>query len=205
LCQQAWTKLQEETMMHIAIEGMDGVGKTTAAKTVAAALDFTFVEKPLHYIFDDDGSADNYVRIRNYFNEQPDRFLSAWFYGLGNLYIYERFKGCNIVTDRHLLSNYCWSGTEENIEIYDLLVKRIGAPDYTFILYADAETAVTRIHGRDATGKDVKKTVFIPEAYRKMEDFCNRYDMPYVMIDTRDKTAERVATQIIETVKRIEQ
>ena len=40
--------------MHIAIEGMDGVGKTTAGKRLADQLHFKFVEKPLHYIFDSD-------------------------------------------------------------------------------------------------------------------------------------------------------
>ena len=189
--------------MHITIEGIDGVGKSTASKAVAEALGFTLVEKPLHYLFDIDGGIENYLRIRDYFNEQPDRFLSAWFYGLSNLYIRERFKGQNIVTDRHLLSNYSWSGTDDNIEIYDLLVKRLGAPDYTFILYATPETVAARIRGRDITDKDVEKTRFIPVIYKKMEDFCKRYNMPYQVIDTGKLNAADVAEQITKTVKEI--
>jgi len=38
--------------MHIAIEGMDGVGKTTVAKELARRLTFSFIEKPLHYLFE---------------------------------------------------------------------------------------------------------------------------------------------------------
>jgi len=101
------------------------------------------------------------------------------------------------------LSNYCWSGTDDNIEIYDLLVKRLGAPDYTFILYANAETVAARIRGRDITDKDVEKTVFIPVAYKKMKDFCKRYNMPYVVIDTGKLNARQVAEQIIKKVKAI--
>jgi len=191
--------------MHIAIEGIDGVGKSTAAKAVADALGFLFVEKPLSLIFDGDGTTKNYILIRDYFNEQPDRFLSAWFYGLGNLYIHERFKGQNIVTDRHLLSNYSWSGTADNIEVYDLLVKRLGAPDYTFLLYGDPETVAARIRGRDITDKDIEKTKLIPVIYKKMEDFCKRYNMPYLVIDTGKLNAAEVAALIIKTVKGIMQ
>ena len=39
--------------MHIAIEGFDGVGKSTAAKKLAEKLGFLLVEKPLHFLFDD--------------------------------------------------------------------------------------------------------------------------------------------------------
>ena len=36
----------------IAIEGMDGVGKTTIAKMLAEDYSFKYIEKPLSYIFD---------------------------------------------------------------------------------------------------------------------------------------------------------
>lgn len=35
--------------MHIAIEGLDGSGKTTTAQRVAEIIGFDFIEKPLHY------------------------------------------------------------------------------------------------------------------------------------------------------------
>jgi len=188
--------------MHVVIEGIDGVGKSTAAKAVADVLGFALVEKPLQYIFDKEGQTENYIRIRDYFNEQPDRFLSAWFYGLGSLYVHERFEGQNIVMVRHLLSNYCWSGAQCNLEVYDLLVSRLGAPEFTFILYADPDVVSERIRGRDAMARDVHKISFIPEAYRKMEEFCNRYNMPYELIDTGKLSATEVKDKIIEIIKR---
>jgi thymidylate kinase len=189
--------------MHITIEGMDGVGKSTAARTVATALGFTLVEKPLHNLLDEDGGMRNYLRIRDWFNTQPNRVLSAWFYGLGNIYTSIKFKGKNIITDRHLLSNYCWSGTAESEAVFDLLVKEIGAPDYTFILYADAEVVRARIRGRDATDTDVEKAVLIPKAYAKMEEFCKRYGMPYMRIDTTALDAEAVSAVIIAKIKEL--
>ena len=49
--------------MHIAIEGMDGAGKTSVAKLLAEKIGFKFVEKPLHYMLDEDGTLDNYMRV----------------------------------------------------------------------------------------------------------------------------------------------
>ena len=39
-------------MIHIAIEGMDGVGKTTVCKLLASKTGYTFITKPLHYLLD---------------------------------------------------------------------------------------------------------------------------------------------------------
>lgn len=39
--------------MRIAIEGMDGVGKTTLAKALVEKLDYECVDKPFKFLFDD--------------------------------------------------------------------------------------------------------------------------------------------------------
>ena len=44
--------------MIVAIEGMDGVGKTTACKLLAERLGYKFVEKNLHFLFDEN---DKYI------------------------------------------------------------------------------------------------------------------------------------------------
>lgn len=41
--------------MHIAIDGLDGAGKTTAAREVARRLGFSYVEKPLSAVSDPEG------------------------------------------------------------------------------------------------------------------------------------------------------
>lgn len=189
-------------MQHIAIEGMDGVGKTTASKLLAKRLGYKFIDKNLRELFDDDGdSYDNYIRIRDKVNASPDRLFTAWFYALGNIYLHTAHEKENIVTDRYFLSNYAWSGTENNDEVYDLLVKKLGFPDLTVILYADEHAILSRLRHRDELDSDIKKVTLAKEKYEKMIYFCEKYKMPYMVIDTSNLSPEEVVEVIM---KRIE-
>ena len=188
-------------MQHIAIEGMDCVGKTTASKLLAKRLGYKFIDKHLRELFDDKGSYDNYIRIRDKVNASPDRLFTAWFYALGNIYLHTAHEKENIVTDRYFLSNYAWSGTENNDEVYDLLVKKLGFPDLTVILYADEHAILSRLRHRDELDSDIKKVTLAKEKYEKMIYFCEKYKMPYMVIDTSNLSPEEVVEVIM---KRIE-
>lgn len=188
-------------MQHIAIEGMDGVGKTTASKLLAKRLGYKFVDKNLRELLDDGDSYDNYIRIRDKVNASPDRLFTAWFYALGNIYLHTAHEKENIVTDRYFLSNYAWSGTENNDEVYDLLVKKLGFPDLTVILYADEHAILSRLRHRDELDSDIKKVTLTKEKYEKMIYFCEKYKMPYMVIDTSNLSPEEVVEVIM---KRIE-
>lgn len=188
-------------MKHIAIEGMDGVGKTTTGKLLAQKLGYEFVDKNLRFLFDEGDSYENYFRIRDKVNASPDRLFTSWFYGLGNIYLHTVFSDKNIVTDRYLLSNYAWSGTEDNIEVYDLLVKKLGFPDLTVILYADDTAIANRILGRDIEDTDIEKVKLAKEKYEKMICFCEHYKMPYMVIDSSVLSPDEVVELIL---KRIE-
>ena len=188
-------------MQHIAIEGMDGVGKTTASKLLAKRLGYKFIDKNLRELFDDGDSYDNYIRIRDKVNASPDRLFTAWFYALGNIYLHTAHEKENIVTDRYFLSNYAWSGTENNTEVYDLLVKKLGFPDLTVILYADEHAILSRLRHRDELDSDIKKVTLAKEKYEKMIYFCEKYKMPYMVIDTSNISPEEVVEVIM---KRIE-
>ena len=188
-------------MKHIAIEGMDGVGKTTTGKLLAQKLGYEFVDKNLRFLFDEGDSYENYFRIRDKVNASPDRLFTSWFYGLGNIYLHTLFSDKNIVTDRYLLSNYAWSGTEDNIEVYDLLVKKLGFPDLTVILYADDTAIANRILGRDREDTDIEKVKLAKEKYEKMICFCEHYKMPYMVIDSSVLSPDEVVELIL---KRIE-
>lgn len=187
--------------MHIAIEGMDGVGKTTAAENLAERLNFEIVRKPLAFMLDEEGDMTNYLRIRDYINEQVENdVLRAWFYGLGNIFLYHRFKNKNIITERHFASNYHWCGSDETESVFQCMVDSIGKPDFTFLLYASSEEGTKRLMSRNADDSDIWKAKLYPAAREKMESFLRRYEMDYVAIDTTNLKAEEVAEKMMESL-----
>lgn len=189
-------------MNHISIEGMDGVGKTTTCRLLSEKLGYKFIEKPLHYLFDDsENDISRYQRIARDVNANPNRDFTSMFYGLGSIYMYGEFKDQNIITDRHLASNYAWSGTEDNIDVYDLLVRKLGAPRLTIILYSPSKTIIERLKDRNKKDKDIERVKHSENIYKRMIEFCKKYKFPYVLIDTSKLTVEEVVNQIAGLVK----
>lgn len=186
-------------MNHISIEGMDGVGKSTTCKLLSERLGYKFIEKPLHYLFDQNEETFNeYIRIRDKVNSNPNRVFTSWFYGLGSIYMYELFKDENIVTDRHFASNYAWSGANNNGEVYDLLIQKLGKPKLTVILYSPSETIVNRLISRDKNDSDIVKAKKSENIYKRMIDFCEMKKLPYLVIDTSNLRPEEVVDRIME-------
>ncbi len=187
--------------MHIAVEGFDGVGKSTTAKKLAQVTGFLLVEKPLHFLFDEEGDRE-YIRIRDAVNKSKNKKFTGWFYGLGNIYLYEKFKGQNIITDRHILSNYCWSGASETDYIFDAIYKTIGAPDFTFLISADPEVIERRMKKRDPNDSDLCKVKYIKAAYEKMQTVLDRYEMPGIVLDTTYLDEEAVVERMVNELKK---
>ena len=189
-------------MNHISIEGMDGVGKSTTCELLAKRLGYKFVEKPLHYLFDKNSdSFEEYIRIRNQVNTNSNRIFTSWFYGLGSIYMYELFKDSNIVTDRHLSSNYAWSGTKDNKEVYELLVKKLGVPKLTVILYAPSDVIVERLKGRNKQDSDIAKAKNSEVIYSRMIEFCNDYKFPFIIIDSSKLSPIEFVDKICESIQ----
>lgn len=188
-------------MNHISIEGMDGVGKSTVCKKLAEKLGYRFVEKPLHYLLDDsEDDVSQYQKAAKRVNSNPDRDFTAWYYGLNNIYTYTQFKGENIVTDRHIVSNYCWSGTEYNSDIYDLILKKIGKPSLTVILYARPDAILKRLKNRNPEDPDIAKVEKSEKAYEKMIRFCKEREFNYIVVDSSEKTPDEVVEEILKKV-----
>lgn len=189
-------------MNHISIEGMDGVGKSTTCKLLAERLGYTFVEKPLHYLFDDsEKDITQYQKIAARVNSNDNRDFTAWYWGLNNIYLYEKFKDQNIVTDRHIVSNYCWSGTEYNKDIYNLIIKKIGKPTLTVILYAKPKTIIDRLKSRNINDSDLNKIKLSEKAYERMIYFCEIKKLNYIIVDTTNKKVEEVVEEILKHIK----
>ena len=191
-------------MNHISIEGMDGVGKSTTCKLLAEKLGYEFVEKPLHYLLDDnDDEIFQYQKVAKRVNSNPNRTFTAWYYGLNNIYLYEKFKDKNIVTDRHIVSNYCWSGSKDNGDIYNLILKKIGKPKLTVILYAKPELIMARLKKRDINDSDLVKVEKSEKAYERMIYFCETKKLNYMVIDTSNKNVDEVVNEILKRLEEV--
>lgn len=192
-------------MNHISIEGMDGVGKSTTCTLLAEKLGYEFVEKPMHFITDPESEEldnyPNYFKVRDIVNTSGNKFLSSWFYALGTIYMYEKYKESNIVTDRHLLSNFAWSGAEESQAVFDLMANTLAKPKLTVILYAKPEAIKARLISRDVNDSDIKKINQSETIYKKMVNFCDKYKFPYLFIDSSNLNPEEVVQKIIDRLE----
>ena len=191
--------------IHISVEGFDGVGKTTTCQLLAEKLGFEFVEKPLHFLFDEGDSFDEYLRIRDKVNACPDRDFTSAFYGLGSLYLYYLYNKKNIVTDRHLCSNYAWSGPSDNEDVYDFLLSKLGKPYLTVVLHAEPETIEGRLSSRDDKDPDLKKIRRSEEIYGKMRRFCLEKELNTLWIETDGASPEEVVCLILERYEELNQ
>jgi len=191
----------------IAIEGMDGVGKTTIAKMLAEDYSFKYIEKPLSYIFDTKVLSGN-INLReiskNIYNFN-DEILKAWFFGLGNLYTILKYEGEDLIIDRHFVSNYFWNGNERSNRVFQVMIDLIGKPDLTVILYASPKTRMKRIYARNKNDYDLTDQEKQVDGYDKMIAFVNDFQIPYVIVNTENKSMDEVyqeVTNIIQDLKK---
>ena len=197
---------KKEKNMHIAIEGIDGVGKTTLAKNLAEKIGFQCIEKHLHALLDgeDMEQIPQYLKVTQYINHSEDALLRAWFYALGNIYMKEHYKSTDIVTDRYFASNYSWNGNTENEFIFDFLIRKLGKPQITFLLYADENARKNRILKRNSADPDLANFHgdFSLRMYHKLDSFLKRYDFNYFPLDTSNCSGEETLALVMQILQR---
>ena len=182
--------------MIIAVEGMDGAGKTTVCEYITKTRNFKMIEKPTKYFFDKDGKVDETEfsnALEDIYNSSP--LVRTTFFGLGNILAIKKYKGENIILDRHLVSNYYWNSCEGLDTIYDTLVD-ICKPDLTILLHATPETRYERLKKRSKYEVDLFDPSVFDDGMEKMEYFLNKYNMNYVLVDTENKSVEEVYKEI---------
>ena len=189
--------------MRLAIEGMDGVGKTTLAKILVKKLDYEYVDKPFKFLFDGLNLDENEIKnIEWKLYETQDEALITLFYGMGLLYGTRCNLSENIIYDRHFVSNYYWHGTEETETLHNELIKLCGEPDLTILLKAKISTRMKRIYDRNHDDKDLSNCAMYDDGYDKMEKFLESNGFDYIVIDTDNLMPDEVADIALKNIEK---
>ena len=176
--------------MKIAIEGMDGSGKTTVARAVATNLGYKYLERPMEDFWNLDKNTYDNMCEKIWATNDQNKIL--WFFGLGHLLAVSGEEDKNIILDRHILSTYFWDGNENNKDIFTSLVECGVLPDFTIILYADTKTRMNRIKFRNSNDGDLSLPKVAEFGYDKMLEFAKQYQMPYKIVNTNNLKIEEV-------------
>lgn len=188
--------------MIIAIEGMDGVGKTTTAKYIESKYSFKYVKEPLCELFN--LSNDDLLNISEEIFKYLDERVIAWYLALGDVFALSKYKNDNIVMDRHVLLNYFWNGTKNSEEIFNLQQSMFGKPDLTILLYASEDIRRKRIEKRDPNDPDLKKEDMWINGYDKMINYLKKYNYNYVLIDTNNLSLGETFLKIDDIMKKLQ-
>lgn len=183
--------------MIVAIEGMDGVGKTTVAKYIESKLGFKYIKEPLKELF----GLDDVMNISNKVFRENDERIIAWYLALGDAYIMSKYKNEDIVIDRHILHNYFWNGTTNSEDIFKLQMNMFGIPDLTILLYADTETRKKRIISRNPEDPDLVNSNMWIDGYDKMINFLDEYKYAYEVLDTNDMSIDEVNLKCLKLIE----
>ena len=96
--------------MIITIDGLDGAGKSTLAKSLSEKLGYEYIDKPIYELFNVKGD-DNYLYDEIYhiqdliYNKTDSNTLKSYFTGLSLLYIKECMSDKNLIIDSPNIKN----------------------------------------------------------------------------------------------------
>lgn len=185
--------------MIIAIEGMDGVGKTTVAKSIEKELNFKYVKEPLKEIFEIDDTQIEKIS-KKIFSSNNEKLIS-WYLALGDVYALENYKNNNVILDRHILLNYYWNGNKQSEEIFNTQIKMFGKPDLTIILYASPKVRMKRISSRNPNDSDLKNENMMKNGYDKLLKFVKKYNYNYTLVNTDNLSIQEVIAECLKIIK----
>ena len=187
--------------MIVAIEGMDGVGKTTVAKKIERDLKLKYVKNPVKELLEMD--EEKFLKIAYKIFKSDNHKIKTWYGALGDIYVLEKYRNEDIILDRHILLNYFFNGDEVTEEIFKAQVNTFGKPDLTIVLVASVEARMKRIFERNPNDPDLLEDRKREYGYDKMIDFLERYDFNYAIVDTENLSPEETLEKCKEIITRM--
>lgn len=186
-------------MIKIAIEGLDGSGKSSISKYISKKYNFEYKNNYLENMLNFDDS--DFYRMKNKLDDNNNIartmiFMSSLIYS---------FKNCNrnTVFDRYILSEYYYDGSKETDSLFDYFMSLNMIPDLTIVLYASDDVRFKRIIKRDSNDPDLNKINNGNMLYKKMFNFIKKYNINSLIIDTDNLSIEQIITIIDENIENL--
>ena len=181
--------------MLIALEGMDGVGKSTLTKMVASSISGYPVVKAIHPLRDTAIHHDNFLNVAELVLRSDRHRFEQCMFGVRGIFLYLRLNDEPIVSDRFYASNL-WHVERRDIDI-ERLVSFIGIPETTILLCASRNVLFRRIHSRNPHDKDLEKIAQTEAAYEIMKLRFEQYKIPFEEINTDKKDLNEIVRMIL--------
>ena len=177
--------------MIVALEGMDGSGKSTVAEKIAPNIGFAhYKQKMIDKYGMDENFYHHFVKqVRHSSNEK----LAIMFYTLRCMIDNEDKNNENSIVERSITSMYYFEREKISEEEWNFLLSLGVIPDLTIILYADVEERIKRITKRNPNDYDLTSSEALQDGYDVMFDFVKQHNIPYIGIDTTNKSIDEVA------------
>lgn len=186
--------------MVIIFEGMDGVGKSSVAKSVAEKVGYEYNNQRLIDVLNINN--DTYLNLVEIINNSKNPYLPLSFYTFRTMFDCSCDK--NIIFERSILSLYYFEHDKLPYEDFSRLTKMGTIPDLIIVLYASPEERKKRIYSRNANDSDLLSATALYDGYPLMLDFAKDNDLPFVVIDTEKYSLEQVVLLSLEIIKSYE-
>lgn len=183
--------------MVIAFEGMDGVGKTSVAKKVSEILNIEYASDPIQKFL---GLSDEEYRvmikmIRNMENDK----IALIYYVLRHM-IARQSKDEYKIVDRSMASTYYFESKKVEPTFFEEINKLGCNADFTIVLYANVNKRIERMKKRNENDEDLKNKESLQDGYELMLEYLNKFNLPYVVIDTSYLSFEDSVMECINTI-----
>jgi thymidylate kinase len=180
--------------LFVALEGLDGVGKSTLGKELAQRLNGTYFHTPAEPFQSIrralDGPASPQTRILF--------FLSSVSHA--SQQIEDLLIHTPVVCDRYIASTIAYQVAMDKrlLEITDTV--SVLQPDFTFYLYADESVRRLRLTERSAMEGTYTDQLLEDGSYMARVDGLYRAQPGIQMIDTTEKSVDELAEQLMECI-----
>lgn len=189
--------------MIITIDGLDGAGKSTLAKSLSEKLGYEYIDKPIYELFNVKGD-DNYLYSEIYhiqdliYNKTDSNTLKSYFTGLSLLYIKECMSDKNLIIDRGLLSAFAFNGDMNSKPVFETLINLGVFFDAAIIVTVSNEERIRRIKKRNENDPDLELDKIRNLRYDSMNQFILEHpELPCHIINTDNLTQEEVLDEAL--------